>query len=241
MISNYAVGLDNISLDFSRKMNIKIYNTPDVVTNSTADLAFSIFLSLVRKITYAEQFVKDDKWKSWDPEMFLGEELCGKTFGIWGFGRIGHAVARRALGFGLKVIYYNHNPVSMDNLDFEAVELEVLLQKSDFLSINLPLTDKTKGIVNNQIFNQMEKNPIIVNVSRGNIIVTKDLVNALRTGKIRGAALDVTFPEPISGNHELCKFENCIIVPHIGTATFDCRVQMAKFAAQNIIDFFSDK
>ena len=242
VISNYAIGLDNIDVKYAQSVGITVYNTPDVVTNSTADLTFAILLSLIRKISFAHNFVKKDKWKAWDPELFLGEELNGKMFGILGFGNIGQAVARRALSFGLNIIFYDilkKDVNSLDNQVVKSVGLNELIETSDYLSIHLPLTDETTGLINKNIINKMQKKPIILNMARGDIVITEDLLEALKSGKIRGAGLDVTSPEPLSGNHPLCYLDNCIIVPHIGTATKECRINMARLAAQNIINHFS--
>lgn len=236
VISNYAVGLDNIDLEFAKTKGIAVFNTPDVVTESTADLTFALLLALIRKIPQARQFVKDDKWRSWDPELFLGEELNGKILGIMGYGRIGKAVAKRALGFGLKVMFYNRPAPDEGSLLAKPVELEELLKNSDYISVHLPLTDETRGIINLDMFRKMAKKPVILNIARGPIVDTNGLIDALKQGLIRGAALDVVDPEPISGRHPLCGLENCLIVPHIGTATSECRYNMAKLAAQNIID-----
>ena len=241
VISNYAVGFDNIDVDYAQTVGITVYNTPDVVTNSTADLTFSILLSLIRKISLAQNFIKQNKWKAWDPELFLGEELSGKIFGILGFGKIGQAVARRATGFGLNIIYYNRSIARPDSLLKQYVKpvgLNELLKTSDYLSIHLPLTDETKGFINKQTIHKMKKKPIILNMARGDIVNTYDLVEALKSGKIRGAGLDVTSPEPLPGDHPICHFDNCVVVPHIGTATQECRINMAQLAAQNIINHF---
>ena len=242
VISNYAVGLDNIDVKCAQSFGITVYNTPDVVTNSTADLTFAILLSLIRKISLAQNFIKQDKWKAWDPELFLGEELNGKIFGIFGFGKIGQAVARRAVGFGLDVIYYNSSKKSIDSSLKQYIKptgLNELLETSDYLSIHLPLTDQTRGFINKQTINKMKKKPIILNMARGDIVNTDDLFKALKFGKIRGAGLDVTSPEPLSSDHLLCHLDNCIVVPHIGTATQECRNNMAQLAAQNIINHFT--
>ena len=242
VISNYAVGLDNIDVDYARSVGITVYNTPDVVTNSTADLTFSILLSLIRKITLAHEFIKKDKWKAWSPELFLGEELSGKVFGVLGFGKIGQAVARRAKGFELDIIYYNRSKKSVGSSLKEyakPVGLNELLETSDYLSIHLPFTNETKGFINKQTIHKMRKKPIILNMARGEIVNTYDLVEALKSGKIRGAGLDVTSPEPLPGDHPLCYLDNCIVVPHIGTATQECRNNMAQLAAKNIINHFS--
>ena len=241
VISNYAVGLDNIDVKYAQSVGIAVYNTPNVVTNSTADLTFALLLSLIRKISFACDFVKKDKWKAWDPELFLGEELNGKVFGILGFGKIGQAVARRAVGFGLDIIYYNRSKKGADSFlkpYVKPVSLSELLKTSDYLSIHLPLIDETRGFINKHTISKMKKKPIILNIARGDIVITNDIVEALNSGKIRGAGLDVTSPEPLSGNHPLCHFDNCIVVPHIGTATQECRNNMARLAAQNIINHF---
>ena len=240
VISNYAVGLDNIDVEYAKSKNIAVFNLPDIVTNSTADLTFAIFLSLVRKICSAREYVKNDLWKSYDPDIFVGEELTGKTFGIIGFGRIGKAVAKRALGFSMKVIFYSNRELDENEKIDGCVQVskDVLLESSDFISLHIPLTADNKHFVNIELMKKMKKKPIIINVARGGVINTDDLIDALKNGYIRGAALDVTDPEPLSGNHPLCSFENCLIVPHIGTATIDCRYEMAKKAAENILSFF---
>jgi len=239
VISNYAVGLNNIDLEYAKSIGVNVYNTPNVVTNSTADMTFALLLSLIRNIPDAQSFIKDGKWGSWNPEIFLGEELNNKTFGIIGFGRIGKAVARRAISFGLKVIFYNPSLIkNKDGINANQVGLEELLIDSDYISIHAPLNDSTIGIVNLKLISKMKKQPILLNLARGEIINTNDLAIALEKGLIRGAALDVVNPEPLQGNHNLLKFKNCLIVPHIGTATKECRYNMAKLAAENIINHF---
>lgn len=229
-ISNYAVGLNNIDVEFAKKNAVAVYNTLDVVTQSTADLTFAILLSLVRKIDEARHFVKNNKWSGWDPEIFLGEELGGKTFGIIGFGRVGQAVAKRAAGFGLRVIFCDRSK--------KGVSLRTLLRESDYISIHVPLQDDTRYLINKNSINEMKKKPIIINMARGEVVETDSLVDALKNGRLRGACLDVTDPEPIKGSHPLIAMKNCIIVPHIGTATVECRLAMAKMAAENIINHF---
>jgi glyoxylate reductase len=190
----------------------------------------------------AQDFIKQDKWKAWDPELFLGEELNGKIFGIFGFGKIGQAVARRAVGFGLDVIYYNRSKKNIDSSLKQYIKptgLNELLETSDYISIHLPLTDETEGFINKQTMNKMKKKPIILNMARGDIVNTDDLIKSLKFGKIRGACLDVTAPEPLYSDHLLCHLDNCIVVPHIGTATQECRNNMAELAAQNIMNHFS--
>jgi len=239
IISNYAIGLDNIDVDYAKNIGIRVCNTPDAVTNSTADLTMGLLLSLIRHIPEANDFVKNDNWKTWDPYLLLGEELANKKMGILGFGRCGRAVARRALGFGLKVHFYDRSTRSVDSENLKGVvyeEYESLLETSDYLSIHLPLTNDTNGLIDEEAFKLMEKRPILINLARGDIIDNNSMLKALESGRIRGAALDVVESEPISSDHPLCKHERVLIVPHIGTATIESRYQMAVSAAQNIID-----
>ena len=239
IISNYAIGLDNIDVDYAKNIGIRVCNTPDAVTNSTADLTMGLLLSLIRHIPEANDFVKNDNWKTWDPYLLLGEELANKKMGLLGFGRCGRAVARRALGFGLKVHFYDRSTRSVDSENLKGVvyeEYESLLETSDYLSIHLPLTNDTNGLIDEEAFKLMEKRPILINLARGDIIDNNSMLKALESEQIRGAALDVVASEPISSDHPLCKHERVLIVPHIGTATIESRYQMAVSAAQNIID-----
>lgn len=244
VISNYAIGLDNIDVAFANSKGIKVYNTPDIVTHSTADLAWAIFLALIRKILPANQYVRKGKWQAWDPSIFWGEELLGKTLGIIGFGRIGKEVARRAFGFGVKVVFYHYRSLQLEE-DLESsvqqVSKEHLLENCDYIFLHVPLTDETRGMIHEQTFKAMKKKPVIVNAARGGVINTNDLIKALQEGWIRGAALDVTDPEPIEPDNPLCQMENCLIVPHIGTATYECRTEMAKKAAENIVHHFRQR
>ncbi len=243
VVSNYAIGLDNIDADYAKKRKIAVFNTPDIVTDSTADLTVALLLSFCRKINAADAFVKKNLWTSWDPDLFIGEELKGKIFGILGFGRIGRAVAKRVLAFGLQVVFYQ--PRSLKKIEIipgcKKVSLEELFKISDYLSLHVPLTDQTASMLDLKKFQKMQKKPLVLNLARGGVIKTDDLVKALKKGLIRGAALDVTDPEPIPKQHPLLSFDNCLIVPHIGTATKECRFLMAQKAAENIIDFFNQK
>lgn len=238
VISNYAVGLNNIDCYYAKKKGISIYNTPGVVTNSTADMTLALLLSLIRKVSVAHDFVKEGKWSSWDPELFVGEELTGKTFGIIGIGKIGKEVAKRAKGFGLRIIYYNRSIITPILPEMKQVDFEYLLRNSDYISLHVPLSEETKDLINEKAITKMEKKPILLNLSRGEVVNTAALVTALHNGQIRGAAVDVTDPEPIPADHPLCNSKNCIVVPHIGTATHECRETMAKVAALNIIKHF---
>lgn len=174
----------------------------------------------------------------------MGEELSGKTLGIIGFGRIGQAVAKRALGFGLRVIYCDPLPKKPADRYVakrsERVSWKLLLGKSDYISIHVPLQTDTRYLINQKTIKAMKKKPILINMARGEVVETGSLVEALKNGKLRGACLDVVDPEPLRGNHPLTKMENCLVVPHIGTATVDCRQAMAKLAAENIINHFGE-
>ncbi len=240
VISNYAVGLDNIDLPYARSVGIAVYNTPDVVTNSTADLTLALLLTLVRRLAHAQEYVRQGLWKGWDPERCLGEELTGKTFGILGFGRIGQAVARRAAGFGMNVLYYSRQESRHDSsLPYvRAASLDELLGLVDYLSIHVPLSDGTRGLVNREMFDKMHKRPVILNMARGEIVATDDMMDALSAGKIRGAGLDVVSAERLAREHPLCRAGNVVVVPHIGTATVECRHDMAALAARNIVKHF---
>ena len=240
VISNYAVGLNNIDVEFAQKNGITVYNTPDIATQSTADMTLALLLFLIRKIGAARNFVKKNKWSGWDPEIFLGEELNGKTLGIIGFGKVGQAVANRAVGFGLRVIFCDRLKSKNRHLSSAAkqVSLETLLEKSDYISLHVPLQKDTRYLINKKSISRMKKRPIIINGAGGPVIKTDSLVEALRRGRIRGAGLDVTDPEPLKGDHPLVRLENCVVVPHIGTATAECRQAMAKKAAENIINHF---
>lgn len=241
-LSNLAMGLDNIDRDAAQQRGIAVYNTPGLTTNSTADMTFALLLAFIRKISEAQSFVRANRWRGWEPMLFQGEELAGKTFGIVGFGQIGQAVARRALGFGLKVVVYHRSFLTMPD-EFKRAGVyqlswEDFLKEIDYVSLHVPLTNETRGLINRSVMEKMIKRPILINMARGGVVVTDDLVEALTKGILRGAALDVTTPEPIPASHPLCMMENCMIIPHIGSATAECREKMAAAAAQNLIDHF---
>lgn len=238
MISNCAAGLDNIDIQAANEFGIKVCNVPDATTESTADFTFAILLALIRRVREAQDYVKEGKWKGWEPSLLLGEQLHGKTIGILGYGKIGKAVAQRSMGFGLNVAIYSRQRLELSSPHFSQVSLEELFERSDYLSIHLPLTQTTRGIICKDVFLRMKKRPVVINMARGAVIVTKDLLEALENGWIRGAALDVTDPEPISADHPLCHLPNVLIVPHIGSATVECRTEMARRAALNLVDYF---
>ena len=241
VISNYAIGVDNIDIKTAKNQHIAIYNLPDVVTNSSADHTMAIFLALIRKICPASRYVKDNKWKYWQYDLFLGEELFDKNFGIIGMGRIGEAVAKRAASFGMHIYFYNRTKKQMpsDMQNFQQVTLDELFSVADYLSLHVALSEQTKHLIDAAAIAKMKKNPVIINMARGAIVKLDDLYQALKEKKIRAAAMDVTEPEPLSGDHPICALENCLITPHIGTSTQECRFIMAKKAAENIIKHFA--
>lgn len=241
VISNYAAGLDNVDTAVAKERKIAVYNVPDATTQSTADMTFAILLSLIRRVSEAEQYVKQGLWKGWEPALLLGEELYGKYFGIIGFGKIGKAVAERALGFGMKVLIFARSKLELTHPRMQQVTLDELYQKSHYLSIHVPLTPETKGMIDGAALRKMKQKPVVINMARGAVICTDDLVEALKEGILRGAALDVTDPEPILPSHPLCHLKNCLIVPHIGSATVECRTLLARKAAENLIRFFHDQ
>ncbi len=242
VISNYAVGLDNIALEFAGRVGIAVYHLPNIVTNSTADLTFALLLAASRNLCESREYVRKDLWKNWRCDLFVGDELWGKTLGILGFGRIGQAVATRALGFGMKVIFSSLSKKEIpEDLEKKAIQVdqEELFASSDTISLHVPLTPKTRGMIHLEAMRKMKKKPLLINMARGAVVKTDDLVIALKEGMLKGAALDVTDPEPLPASHPLCALKNCWILPHIGTSTKECRWNMAKAAAENIILHFA--
>lgn len=238
-ISNYAVGLDNIDMPAAASHGIGVYHLPDVVSHSTADHVFALLLSWARRVREADAHVRAGQWQAWRPDVFLGEELYGKTLGILGLGRIGRCVAQRARGFGLHVLGHNRAARPGSSIEgTEMVTLEALQARSDYLSLHLPLTAETRGLVDLAFLRRLARRPLLINTSRGDVIVSRDLVVALEQGLLRGAALDVTAPEPLPASHPLLALENCLITPHIGTSTHDCRREMARLAALNLLRHF---
>jgi glyoxylate reductase len=233
VISNYAVGVDNIDVAMATVRRIPVGNTPGVLTDATADMAFALLLAAARRIVEAEHFVQAGRWKTWNPQLLLGTDLAGSTLGIIGFGRIGQAVAKRAVGFDLRVIY--HDPAQQTAFGAIPVDLKTLFHESDFVSLHVPLTAETRHMINAQTLKEMKPNAVLVNTSRGPVVDLQDLYNALRTNQIFSAALDVTEPEPIQLDDPLLGLPNCIVIPHLGSASRHTRDQMAVLAAQNLI------
>lgn len=233
VISSMSVGVDHIDLSEATRRGIPIGNTPGVLTDATADQAFALLLAAARRITEAERYVRAGKWVTWSPSLLLGTDLSGATLGIVGFGRIGQAVAKRAQGFDLRVIY--HDPTAEPAYGAQPVSLDTLLHESDFISIHVPLTKDTRHLVNADFLSKMKPNAVLVNTARGGVLDQTALYNALKSNQIFAAALDVTDPEPLPMSSPLLELENCLIVPHLGSASKRTRDQMSLLAAQNLI------
>ncbi len=242
VIANYAVGYNNIDVDYAKKKNIIVTNTPDVLTDSTADLTMALALACARKIVEAEKFLRAGKYKAWNPNLLLGVELKNKTFGILGAGRIGTAVAIRAKAFGMDIFYASEKKnIILEKLTgAERVAVATLFGESDFLSVHLPLSNKTFHLVNREKLRLMKKTAILINTSRGEVIDEKELIELLKKKRILCAGLDVFENEP-NLNDEFYKLNNAVVLPHIGSATNEARTNMALLAARNVIAVLSGK
>lgn len=235
VISNLAVGYDNIDVDAATQRGIPVGNTPGVLTDTSADLAFALMCAGMRRLPEAERYVKAGKWQTWHPLTLLGHDLHGATLGIIGLGRIGQAVAKRARGFDMRLLYHGGSDTeAAAQLGAERVALDVLLRESDIVSIHAPLNDETRGMIGAEQLSLMKEGALLVNTARGPIVQTDALVAALQTGRIR-AALDVTDPEPLPADHALLTLDNCLVVPHIGSSTIHTRERMATIAAENLL------
>jgi lactate dehydrogenase-like 2-hydroxyacid dehydrogenase len=237
VVANMAVGYDNLDLGALQARRIVATNTPDVLTETSADLAFALLLAVARRLPEAERFVRDGCWKTWDPLLLMGQDVHGATPGIAGLGRIGTAVARRALGFGMRLVFTARG----DRREFEAatgarsVSFEELLAQSDFLSIHLPLNATTRHLFDETALRRMRCTAFLINTARGPVVDQRALYRALAEGWIAGAALDVTDPEPMSPDDPLLTLPNCLVLPHIGSASVATRTRMASLAAENIL------
>jgi len=242
VIANYAVGFNNIDVDYATQKKIWVTNTPDVLTNATADLAFALLLACARRIVEADEFTRKGKFKIWQSDLMLGKELNGHTVGIIGAGRIGQAFGRRSKGFGMKILYFDKKRIPEFEKETGAKfsTLNQLLKKSDFISIHTPLTKETYHLIDKKEFEMMKDGAILINTARGEIINEKELVNALKSGKLFSAGLDVYEFEP-KITKDLLKMKNVVLLPHIGSATFETRTKMAELAANNIVNVLRGK
>ncbi len=236
VISNHAVGLDNIDVNAATRRKIPVGNTPGVLTDATADFAFALMMAVARRIPEAERYVQAGKWKTWGPMLLLGVDLKGATLGLVGFGRIGKAVARRATGFDMRVIYYDPNEKDPDpDIAATYVDFETLLAESDFISLHTPLTPDTRHLIDSEAFSKMRPSAVLVNTSRGPVVDPEALYEALKEKRIFGAGLDVTEPEPLRMDSPLLTLDNIVIVPHVASASRTSRDMMAWMAAQNLV------
>ncbi|KLU05839.1 Glyoxylate reductase [Rhodopirellula islandica] len=238
VISNYAVGFNNIDVDAAKTRGIAVGNTPDVLTDATADLAVALLFAASRHVLPAGNQVREGEWKTWEPTGWLGVEPAGKTLGIVGMGRIGRATARRLVGgWGMNLLYTSRSDQAEveKELGGRRVELDTLLAESDFVSVHVALTDETRNLIDAEAISKMKSTSVLVNTARGEIVDQDALVEALENRSIFGAGLDVTTPEPLSAEHPLVKSAHCVILPHIGSATHTSRNAMAEIAVDNLI------
>jgi glyoxylate reductase len=233
VISSMSVGVDHVDVAAATARGIPVGNTPGVLTDATADMAFALLFAAARRVVEGEKYVREGKWKTWHPQLLLGRDFVGATLGIVGFGRIGQAVAKRAQGFDLRVHFYD--PTARPAYGARPVDLDVLLRESDFVSIHVPLTAETKHLVNTEFLAKMKSDAILVNTSRGGVVNQAALYDALKSHRIFAAALDVTDPEPVPMDSPLLELDNCLIVPHLGSASQHTRDMMAYLAAENLV------
>jgi glyoxylate reductase len=225
-ISSYAVGVDNVEVAAATERGIPVGNTPGVLTDSTADLALALMLGIGRRIAEGDAYVRRGDWRTWDPGLLLGRDLHGAIVGVVGFGRIGRAVARRVEGFGCEVLYTSRRG---------GVGLDELLERSDFVTLHAPLTPETRGLIDAAALRRMKPTAYLINTARGPMVDTNALAAALHAGEIAGAALDVTDPEPLPGDHPLLDAPGLLVVPHIASATHATRERMADMAVDNLL------
>ena len=238
VVSNLAVGYDNIDVAACMRRGVAVGNTPGVLTETTADLAFALIMAVARRIPEARDFVREDRWQTWDPLLLLGKDVHGATLGIVGFGRIGQEVARRARGFGMRVIYHSRSRADEAverELAATRVPLDELFATSDIVSVHVSLSAETRHLIDATALARMKPGAILVNTSRGGVVDQEALADALRSGHLFGAGLDVTDPEPLRASHPLVGLPNCLIVPHIASGSERTRDRMAIKAANNLV------
>jgi glyoxylate reductase len=237
VISQVAVGFDNIDIAAAAERGIPVGNTPGVLTEATADFAFALLMAAARRVVEGDDYVREGQWRTWGLTLLLGQEVHGATLGIVGLGRIGRAVAKRARGFDMKVLYTNQGrrPEAEAELGVEYRELDDLLQESDYVSLHVNLSDETRGLIDARALNLMKPSAILINTARGPVVESDALYEALKSGRIAAAALDVTDPEPLPAGHRLLTLPNLIVAPHIASATVTSRTLMAQMAVRNCL------
>ena len=243
IVANMAVGYDNVDVPALTRRGIVFTNTPGVLTETTADLAFALVLGIARRIGEGERIVRSGQWPKWSPFVFLGTDVHHATLGIIGLGRIGTEVAKRAKGFDMRILYTNRgrNQDAEERFGCMRVDLPTLLHESDFVVVLVPLSSETRHLLSTPQFQLMKRTAFLINAARGPIVDQRALSEALRDGVIAGAALDVTDPEPIPHDDLLLTLENCLIVPHVGSASIATRTRMATLAAENIAAFLAGR
>lgn len=245
IISTYSTGYNHIDIDEATRKGIYVTYTGDVLTEATADLTFGLILSIARRIPEAQEYLLNKKWKEgWSPNLFLGSNVHGMNLGILGLGKIGSAVARRAIGFNMKIFYHNRNRLDErieKKLKVRYMSMGDLFKKSDFLTIHTNLNKESKHLVNLNYLKMMKPTSFLINTSRGNIINEEDLIHCLKNKLIAGAALDVYEKEPITKNNPLMTMKNVVLLPHIGSATIQTRTKMTQIAVKNIFDILKGK
>ena len=238
VVSNYAVGFDNIDVPACTRRGIAVGNTPGALTETTADLAWALMLAAARRVGEGDRYVRAGRWQTWGPLLFLGSDVHGSTLGIVGLGRIGQAVARRAAGFGMTILYSSRSRVDEaieKELAASYVSLPELLERSDIVSLHVSLAPDTRGLIDAAALSRMKPTAVLVNTARGPVVDPVALAAALRDGTIAAAALDVTDPEPIPFDDPLLSLDNCLVLPHIASATGATRGRMAAMAAANLL------
>ncbi len=235
VISTVAVGYDNIDVAAASERGIPVGHTPGVLTETTADLAFALLLACARRIVEADRLLRDGGWRTWDPGLLLGHDVHGATLGIVGFGKIGQAVARRAAGFGMRVVYASRSPAAEPHPPAERLPLDELLRVADFVSLHVPLTDETRRLIGERELRAMQPTAILINTARGGIVDQAALVRALEEGWIAGAGLDVMETEPLPLDDPLLRAPNVVLLPHIGSASHATRERMASMAVDNCL------
>jgi len=245
VISTYSVGFDHIDIQHAKRKKIRVGYTPEVLTDATADLTFSLMLDAVRRVSEGDRIIRNGKWSQiYGAYDYVGIDLQGKTLGIFGLGRIGSALAKRATSFDMKVIYHNRKPISKNkekSLGVKYVMFDNLITQSDIISIHVPHTKETNQLFDMKIFKKMKNSAFLINTARGKIVNEKDLKIALNKKIIAGAGLDVYESEPISEKHPLTKIQNVVLTPHIGSSTKETRAKMAEITVQNLILGISGK
>lgn len=235
IVAQAGVGYDNVDVSAGSARGIWTSNTPGVLDEATADLAFALLCGIARKIPQSDYYVREGRWTCWHPSLFLGPELCGATVGIVGLGRIGRAFARRCSGFDMRILYTATTEKETAIAGAQYRSLDDLLDESDFVSLHVPLNPSTDRLMNEERLRRMKPDALLVNTARGRVVDTEALVKVLGDGHLAGAALDVTEPEPLPADHPLLEMDNVIVTPHIGSASLKARSRMAEMAAENVI------